>query len=100
MRPALVRLIPLVALVLAGACSHHPTFGRPMPQDTVPTTKERPEPKEKPKDPRRPPDGYQGLERGASDEVIRSPSARLTRKCSRQARSGAAPSISTAPMAR
>jgi hypothetical protein len=64
MRPALVRLIPLVALVLAGACSHHPTFGRPMPQDTIPTTKERPEPKEKAKDPRRPPDGYQGLERG------------------------------------
>jgi hypothetical protein len=73
MRRALVRLIPLVALALAGACSHHPTFGRPMPRDTVPTTKEQPKPKESPKHPERPADPYQGIERGASSEPSRSP---------------------------
>jgi hypothetical protein len=38
MRPALVRLIPLLIL-LTGACSRHPTYGRPVPRDTLPTTK-------------------------------------------------------------
>jgi hypothetical protein len=39
MRPALVRLTPLLILLLAGACSRHPTYGRPVPRDTLPATK-------------------------------------------------------------
>jgi hypothetical protein len=39
------RLVTLAILALAGgACSRHPTHGRPMPRDTVPTTKAPPEP--------------------------------------------------------
>jgi hypothetical protein len=40
MRPPLVRLTPLLILLLSGACSRHPSYGRPTPRDTVPTTTE------------------------------------------------------------
>jgi hypothetical protein len=39
MSRALVHLVPLL-LALSAACSRHATYGRPMPRDTVPTTKE------------------------------------------------------------
>ena len=39
MNRALTCLLPLL-LVLAAGCSRHATYGRPMPRDTLPTTKE------------------------------------------------------------
>lgn len=40
-------LLLLLVALLAGACSRHPTYGRPTPRDTVPNTKVpgSPEPK-------------------------------------------------------
>jgi hypothetical protein len=34
------RVIPVLLLVTAGACSRHATYGRPAPRDTLPADKE------------------------------------------------------------
>jgi hypothetical protein len=56
MRLAFACLTLLLLTGLSAACSHRPTYGRPMPRDTVPTTKEPPNPKSTPTHPERPPD--------------------------------------------
>jgi hypothetical protein len=56
MRMPLMYLSLFLLMGLSGACSHRPTYGRPMARDTVPTTKEPPNPKATPTNPERPPD--------------------------------------------
>ena len=43
-------LVLVVAALVTGACSRHPTYGQPTPRDTIPTTKatDSPEPKTDP----------------------------------------------------
>jgi hypothetical protein len=55
MRGFSYQVIPILLLVVVGACSHNPTYGRPMPRDTVPTTKEPVTPEPEAKHPRQPP---------------------------------------------
>jgi len=55
MRRPFIHLVPLLILAIGGACSRHPTYGRPMPRDTVPTTKEPNNPKPDRKAPTQPP---------------------------------------------
>ena len=55
MRSLSCRTIPILLLLVAGACSRSPTYGRPMPRDTVPATSEPEDPDPEVKDPREPP---------------------------------------------
>ena len=56
MRGFSYQIIPVLLLVVAGACSHNPTYGRPMPRDTVTTAKEPVNPEPDAKNPRQPPE--------------------------------------------
>lgn len=40
MRGFLSQLTPMLLLILAGACSHHPVYGRPTPRTKEPATRE------------------------------------------------------------